>query len=111
MRVSDLINLVANTRLGVIPYPHVQIPRRYNGTVNIYVSLRTIMEPLALFLLLLLLLLLLLVVVVVVVVVVILKRGKRFFCPSKGPDRLWGPHILLFNGTQRSFLEFQVTGS
>jgi hypothetical protein len=44
---------------------HIKIVSRYNGTRNIYVSLGTIMETLALFLLLLLIL--------------ILRRGQEIF--------------------------------
>ena len=61
IRVNGLRSLIANSRLGIIPYPHFKIARRYSGTTKIYVSLGTIMEGLALFVRLLLLLLLLLV--------------------------------------------------
>ena len=83
MRVNGLISLVANTRLGIIHQPHfnplnaelnlichllallggvaivvisrlrVKIARRYYGSIKMYVSLGTVIEPLTLFLLLL----------------------------------------------------------
>jgi len=43
-------------QIGVIPEPLFKIARRYNGSMKIYISLGTIMEPVALFLQLLLLL-------------------------------------------------------
>ena len=48
-----------NTRLGIKPEPYFKIARRCNGSIKIYVSLETIMKPLALFFFFLLLLLLL----------------------------------------------------
>jgi hypothetical protein len=59
MTVNGLISLVAITRLGILPQLHFKIARRYNGSMNIYMSLGTIIVTLALFLLLLLLPLLL----------------------------------------------------
>jgi hypothetical protein len=36
--------------------------------------------------------------------------GERLFCFSKGPDRLWGPHSLLFSGHWGCFLDFSGQG-
>ena len=58
MRVSGLIMLVANTKLGVQLKPHFKIARRHNKIIKTYVSLGAIMGLLGLFLLLLLILLL-----------------------------------------------------
>jgi hypothetical protein len=33
----------------------------------------------------------------------ILGRGRRFFSSPHRPDRLWSPHTLLSNGSQRPF--------
>ena len=49
MRVNGLISLVANTRLGIILQPHLTTASRYYGSIKIYVSLRTIIEPLIFF--------------------------------------------------------------
>jgi hypothetical protein len=46
MRVNGLISLVANTRFGVVCQPHFKTARRYNGYIEIYISLGTITEPL-----------------------------------------------------------------
>lgn len=54
MRVSGLISLVANTRLGIIPQPHFKKARKYNGSIQMYMRVGSIMEPLSLFLLLVL---------------------------------------------------------
>jgi len=48
MNVYGLINLVVNTRLGIMPQFHFKIGRRHNGNKNI-VSLRTTMESMAFF--------------------------------------------------------------
>jgi hypothetical protein len=37
-------------------------------------------------------------------------RGKGIFFRSKRPDRLWGPHILLFNGCRSYFPEVNWRG-
>ena len=67
MRVNGLKSLVANTRLGTICQPHFKTARRYYGSIKIYVSLGTIIEPLALFLLLLLLLLIIIIIIIIII--------------------------------------------
>jgi hypothetical protein len=82
MTANGLINLVANTRFGVVPESHFKTVRRYSRTVNICMSLGNIMETLALFLLLLLLLLLLLQLLLLLLLLG-LTQGKKVRCVSQ----------------------------
>jgi hypothetical protein len=31
------------------------------------------------------------------------RQGKKYFCPTKLPEKVWGPASLLFNGFQWFF--------